>query len=168
MGCIPFLLNETKIMRKTRQEITDPLQIEDILSRNVLVRLALNDSPVPYLVPLNYGYSQGCLYMHSAPEGKKISLLKLNPLVCFEVEDQVAIVPDDQACKWSTRYRSVIGTGSVDIITDAMAKERGLAVIMASHGAPGLTGFDPHQISRMILLVLHIESLTAKQSSNWI
>jgi len=154
-------------MRKTNQEITDPGTLEEILSGAQICRLAMCDGEKPYLLPFNFGYRERCIYIHSAPEGKKIELLRLNPNVCFEVEDPVSIVPGKKACNWSTRYRSVVGEGTVEIITEHEGKKMGLEVIMAQHGIPELTDFDPSQLERMVILKVSITSMSGKKSSNW-
>ena len=118
-------------MRKSRQEIFDRGVLEEILNNQVICRLAMVDGDRPYIIPVNYGYQEGFLYVHSAPEGKKIDLLRQNPELCFEVEDPVEIIKGEQACDWSTRYRSVVGYGRVEILSDEAGKQRGLEVIMA-------------------------------------
>ena len=154
-------------MRKTNQEIRDRQVLHEILQGAVICRIAMMDGDVPYILPVNYGYSGGCLYIHSAPEGKKIELLQKNQLVCFEVEDRSEIIRGKQACDWTTRYRSVVGYGTIDILTDHSGKQHGLQVIMAQHGAPELTDFSPRSLDRMVILKLTITSLTGKQSGNW-
>lgn len=154
-------------MRKSRQEITDPGVLEEILGRQVICRLAMMDGDRPYMVPVNYAYREGCLYIHSAPEGKKIDLLKKNPELCFEVEDSVEITRGEQACDWSTRYRSVVGYGRVEILSDEADKQHGLELIMAQHGAPELREFDPGNMLRMVILRIRITSMSGKKSSNY-
>ena len=154
-------------MRKINQEITDPGTLEEILSGARICRLAICDGEKPYLLPFNYGYRERCIYIHSAPEGKKIELLQLNPHVCFEVEDLVTIVPDIKACNWSTSYRSVVGEGKVEIITDYEGKKIGLEAIIAQHGAHLPADFDAGQMERMVILKITITSMTGKKSSNW-
>lgn len=90
-----------------------------------------------------------------------------NKQVCFEVEDTVQIVKGEEACDWSTRYRSVVGYGTVEILSDDQSKQEGLEVIMAQHGAPELIVFDTKNLKRMVIIKLTITSLTGKQSSNW-
>ncbi len=80
-------------MRKANQEITDPEIIEEILGGAEICRIAMADGDVPYLLPFNYGYRDRCIYIHSAPSGKKIDLLKKNGSVCFEVEQMARIIP---------------------------------------------------------------------------
>lgn len=159
--------NSTEIMRKARQEIKDKASLEEILQGDIICRVAMLDGTRPYIIPFNFGYREGCLFIHSAPEGKKIDLLRLNPEVCFEVEGAMEITKGGQACDWSTRYRSVVGYGDVEIISDEAAKQQGLEVIMAQHGAPDLIEFNQKNLDRMVILKIRITSMTGKQSSNW-
>ena len=154
-------------MRKSRQEIKDHAVLEEILSGAEICRLSMLDKDLPYIIPVNYGYRDGHIYIHSAPEGKKIELLKNNSLICFEVEDTVQIVKGEEACDWTTRYRSVVGYATVEILSSEKGKQEGLEVIMAQHGAPELISFDEKNLKRMVILKLRITSLSGKQSSNW-
>jgi len=154
-------------MRKVNQEIKDSAIIEQILSSAVICRIAIADGDVPYLLPFNYGYRDRSIYIHSALSGKKIDLLKKNNSVCFEIEQTAKVIPKEKACKWATLYRSVIGYGTVEIITDFKRKQRGLEIIMAQHGAPDLIEFEPKNLKEMVILKLTITSITGKQSGNW-
>jgi len=154
-------------MKKSRQEIKDKAVLEEILAGAEICRLSMLDGDLPYIVPVNYGYRDGHIYIHSAPAGKKIDLLKQNKQVCFEVEDTVEIVKGNEACDWTTRYRSVVGYGTVEILSDETSKQEGLEVIMAQHGAPEHVDFDTKNLKRMVILKLRITSLVGKQSSNW-
>ncbi len=154
-------------MRKSRQEIRDRGSLEEILRSQLICRLAMVDGEHPYLIPVNYGYKDGCLYIHSAPEGKKIDLLRKNPEVCFEVEDSMEILTGEQACDWSTRYRSLVGYGEVEILSDHYSKQQGLEVLMAQHGAPELTEFNQKNLDRMVILKIRITSMSGKRSSNY-
>ena len=149
-------------MRKVNQEIRDPAIMEEILSGAVICRIAMADGNVPYLLPFNYGYRDRCIYIHSALSGKKISLLKQNNKVCFEIEQTAKVIPKEKACHWGTLYRSVIGYGTVEIITDPENKQRGLEIIMAQHGAPDLTDFEPKELKAMVILKLTINTMTGK------
>ena len=154
-------------MRKARLEIKDREELEEILSTNVICRLAMVDEGMPYLLPFNYGYRDGIIFIHSAPEGRKIDILRKNPEVCFEVEDRVEVVKAERACGWSTRYRSVVGYGLVEIKGTPVDKQQGLEVIMAGHGAPHLVDFEPKDLRNMLILKLSITSMSGKHSANW-
>jgi len=154
-------------MRKANQEITDKAILEEILTSSKICRLAMIDNGLPYILPFNFGYHENCIYIHSAPVGKKINILKENPLVCFEVEQQADIIEDEIACKWSTLYRSVVGYGNVEIVTGFEEKKQGLKIIMTQHGFTGKMDFDHKEVEFIVVLKLTIDSMTGKQSSNW-
>jgi hypothetical protein len=154
-------------MRKAKQEIIQKTILEEILGNTLICRLAMVDGGRAYIIPVNYGYREGCLYIHSAPEGKKIRLLGRNPEVCFEVEDSLELIKGERACDWSTRYRSVVGYGTVEILSDAQSKQQGLEVIMAQHGAPDLLEFNQKNLDRMVILKVTITSMSGKRSSSY-
>jgi RimJ/RimL family protein N-acetyltransferase len=155
-------------VRKQNQEIRDKAILEEILSLSTICRIAMIDQGEPYLLPFNYGYRDNCIYIHSAQKGKKIDALSIHPRVCFEVEQQADLVKGSLACDWSTLYRSVIGYGRVEIVRDPTQIREGLSIIMSQHGAPELTDFKEKNVKSVVLLKLHIHSMTGKQSSNWI
>jgi nitroimidazol reductase NimA-like FMN-containing flavoprotein (pyridoxamine 5'-phosphate oxidase superfamily) len=118
-------------------------------------------------LPFNYGYKDNSIYIHSAPTGKKIDVLKKNNHVCFEIEYKVELVKHNDPCKWATRYRSVIGYGNVEIVTDEENKKAGLDIIMAHNGKSDDNIYQEKQLHAMVILKLMITSITGKQSSNW-
>jgi nitroimidazol reductase NimA-like FMN-containing flavoprotein (pyridoxamine 5'-phosphate oxidase superfamily) len=154
-------------MRKTNQEITDKSVLAEILTKSKICRLGMIDNGLPYVLPFNFGYHENCLYIHSAPEGKKLDILRENPLVCFEVEQQADIIEDEIACKWSTLYRSVVGYGNVEIVTNFEEKTQGMAIIMKQHGAAGKMEFERKEVEFIVILKVSITSMTGKQSGNW-
>ena len=154
-------------MRKANQEITDKSVLEEILKQAQICRLAMIDNGLPYILPFNFGFHENCIFIHSAPVGKKIDLLKENPLVCFEIEQKAEIITDEIACKWSTLYRSVVGYGNVEIVTDFEEKIQGLEIIMKQHGGAGKQDFDPKEVEFIVILKLSISTITGKQSGNW-
>jgi nitroimidazol reductase NimA-like FMN-containing flavoprotein (pyridoxamine 5'-phosphate oxidase superfamily) len=154
-------------MRRKKQEITDKKIIEDILSKSLICRLGMIDGDKPYIVPVNYGYFNDTIYIHSASEGKKIELLKKNNKVCFEIEYNSEIIKKEKACDWNTKYRSVIGYGKIEIITNEEEKKQGLDFIMSQHGSKGNNIYKNSSLKNMVILKLNIEKLTGKQSGEW-
>lgn len=133
----------------------------------MICRIGMICDGVPYIVPLNYGYEKNAIYIHSASEGKKIDILKTNNKVCFEIEDTTEIIKKDLSCEWATKYRSLIGYGTVEIITDFNQKKRGLDIIMAQHGKDENNIYKEKQVINMVILKITIESVVGKQSGNW-
>jgi uncharacterized protein len=154
-------------MRRKDKEITDKKLIEKILSTSEICRIAMIDDGKPYMVPLNYGYFKNELYFHSALAGKKIELLKLNKHVCFEIEYGAEIIKTEVSCKWSTRYRSIIGYGTIEIIDEFEQKQKALDIIMAQNGKSFNNIYEEKQINNLLILKLQIEEISCKQSGNW-
>ncbi len=150
-------------MRKADREIKDPVELEIVLRRADVCRLAMVDGGEPYIVPLNFGYRDGCLYFHCAREGRKLDILRKNPKVCFELEADVHLVKGEKACQWSTSYESVIGWGTATISLDEKEVKEGLEVLM-SHYTEGPFEFDPRSLSLTALIKVKVERMTGKRS----
>ena len=58
---------------------------EKILSSQVLGRLGCTDGTEPYIIPVTYTYDGKYIYGQTN-EGKKLTILRKNPNVCFEVD----------------------------------------------------------------------------------
>jgi uncharacterized protein len=154
-------------MRRKDKEITDPGIIRQIIEQSNLVRLALHDTPAPYIVPLHYGYKDNILYMHSAPSGRKIDLLRSNNTVGFAIELPYEIIKGEKTCGWSTQYRSMMGVGRVDIVHETSDKIAGLQCIMQQCGGGCPDEFNEKNLDAMVVLKLVIEQITGKQSGDW-
>ena len=150
-------------MRRQEREIRDEAEIQEILEKALVCRLGLYDGQYPYVVPLNYGYRNRCMYFHCAREGKKTDILKKNGRVCIEVDIDFRVVRGETPCRWTAKYRSVIGFGRARIIDDEREKKAGLDVIMAHYGGSG-GGYDEKSLQRTSLIEVVLESITGKQS----
>lgn len=150
-------------MRRQEKEITDRTEIEAILNQAEICRLAMADDNVPYVVALNYGYADNCLYIHCAPEGKKIDFIRKNPHVCFEADVDVEVVETDSVHKCSTKYKSVIGHGTASIITDDAGKKAGLDVLMTQYSDVDHE-YPQKLLDKMVIIKVEIETMTGKQS----
>ncbi len=150
-------------MRKKEQEITDRAEIESVLHRADVCRIAFCTDGLPYIVPVNFGYKDGCIYIHSSPEGQKVEMLKRNNRVCFEVEADVEIAQSGIPCKWGISYRSVIGFGRASLVQDYDQKVAALDVIM-DHYSTGPYEYDVKMVHAAAIIKVEIESMTGKRS----
>lgn len=153
-------------MRHPEKAITDPAAIDGILQRGLVCHLAMVDGDRPYVVPLCYGYREGVLYAHSGREGRKLDVLRRNPAVCFEISVDVALVPTESPCRWSMRYRSVIGTGRATLLDDPEGKRAALEIIVAHYGdAPdGRERYPDAVLARTMIIRVDVESLSGKEN----
>jgi uncharacterized protein len=155
-------------MRRNDKEITSPGIIENILKTAEICRLGLVDNNEAYIVPVNFAYHDGSIYIHSAGMGRKIEILQQNNQVAFELEGEASIQTGPKPCNWTTRYRSIMGKGKITIETDPDQKKQALDLIMKKYGwGNEELVYDDALISRVCILDLRIESLSGKQSGNW-
>jgi len=154
-------------MRRTDKEITDPEIIYDIMVNSSVCRLGLVENGEAYIVPVNYAFKDGYIYIHSAVEGRKIEIRKRNPRVSFEIEYSSETVKNEQACKWGTKYRSLMGKGTISIYHDFESKKECFDLLMKKYGADSSPVYDDTALSKTAVLKLKIDSCTGKQSGVW-
>ena len=65
-------------------ELSD-VEMDELLSSEVFGHLGCSDGGKPYIVPMAYVFRENALYGQTT-EGKKVDMLRKNPLVCFQVE----------------------------------------------------------------------------------
>ena len=106
------------MLRRKDKEITGRSEIEDLLSNVVVGRLGTCLDNVPYITPVNFVYDKNKIYFHSAQEGRKITNIKSNPKVCFEIDEVISIIPRQPPCASSTEYKSVIIYGDIKTVTN--------------------------------------------------
>jgi nitroimidazol reductase NimA-like FMN-containing flavoprotein (pyridoxamine 5'-phosphate oxidase superfamily) len=152
-----------KEMRRKDKEINSTAAIEDVVRKSLVCRIALSDENRPYVVPLCFGYKDNTLYFHSSPEGRKIEILTKNNDVCFEFDVDHEVVHDNKACKWSMKYRSVIGFGKASFVENLEEKKRALDAIVEHYS--GMTFDYPESaIQNTMIIKVEIESMTGKHS----
>ena len=153
-------------MRRLDKQITDESIINEIISKSLICRIAFFDKEYPYVVPMNYGYHENSLYFHCATEGKKIDLIRKNNKVGFEIVHKHELIKKKLSCGWTTEYRSILGTGKIDVLTGYNEKKMGLDIIMKQHGREENT-YSESAVEKVVILKLSIKSLSAKQAGEW-
>ena len=151
-------------MRRKEQEITDKEEIEAIIRRSLVCRVALADEGTPYIVPLCFGYQDNTLYFHSAREGKKLDILKKNNRVCFEFDIDTEIQKDKHPCNWGIQYKSVIGFGEASFVEDLESKKRVLNIVVGQYGG-GPFEFPDAMVQKTAVIKVKVTSMTGKRSS---
>ena len=148
-------------MRRKDREITDRAEIDDIIRRCRVCRVGMIDDGEPYVIPMSFGYDCQCFYLHSAPEGRKLEILRKNSRVCVELDILNEVVTSDQACEWGMAYESVMAMGEAEILEDAEEKKRGLACVMAQY-TEGDWAFPDDAVSRTVVIRVCIDSISGK------
>jgi len=150
-------------MRRADKQITNIMELEAILRSAQICHLSMVDEGKPYVVPLNFGYEDNALYFHSAPEGRKINILRKNPEVCFSVVARHEIVVSERACSWTAEFSSVTGTGKAAILTDRAGKEKGLTVLMSQYSDEKYD-FSDEDLDGVVIIRVEINEMTGKSN----
>ena len=154
-------------MRRKDREVTDPVAIRSVIESAYCCRLGFCDSGEVYIVPLNFGYeeTEGNLvfYFHSAPEGRKMDLVRTVGRVGFELDTDYVLRMGEDACSCTAAFRSIIGTGRVRPVSDPEEKLHALRLIMEHSTGRGNLPFSDSAVSRVAVIRLDVESLSCKQ-----
>jgi nitroimidazol reductase NimA-like FMN-containing flavoprotein (pyridoxamine 5'-phosphate oxidase superfamily) len=116
--------------------ITSQDEILGIIKAAQWCHMAMVDAEgAPYVIPMNFGFRDGVIYLHGAREGKKITILQNNPSVClnFSTDQALRFQSEEVACSYSMKYRSVLAYGRVDFIEDMAEKTAALDIIMSQY-----------------------------------
>jgi nitroimidazol reductase NimA-like FMN-containing flavoprotein (pyridoxamine 5'-phosphate oxidase superfamily) len=150
-------------MRRSEKEIADAAVVMSVIEQSLVCRLGMSDGYRPYVVPLCFGYQDGCLYFHSAPDGEKIDMIRKNSQVCFEFDINAQTIQNELACNWSMKYQSVIGFGKAVIVEDIAEKSLALEVIMRQYSDKDFS-IPKDALEAITVVKVLIDSMTGKQS----
>ena len=84
-------------------------EIDQFLTCARVGRLGVSQKDGPYIVPVDYVYSNGKIFFHTCNKGLKMDSIRRNPNVCFEV---------DEALSDASMFKSAIAFGIAEIIDD--------------------------------------------------
>ena len=150
-------------MRRKEREIKDRAGIESIILDSQVCRMGLCDDGRPYVVPMNFGYRDGKVYMHCATEGRKLDVIRKNPQACLEFEADLQMKHAQEACDFSMKYKSVIAWGKVQVLEKSEEKIYGMNVIMGHYTGKEYE-FPAQALARIVVIRIDIEEMTGKQN----
>ncbi len=144
--------------------IEDRVEIEKVIASSDICYVGMVDGNDPYVIPMNFGYKDNTIYLHSAPEGRSIRLLEKNNRVCitFSNGHKLAFQHPQVACSYRMKARSVIAYGNVTFIEDLGKKVEALNIIMAQYSDKEFQYSDPAVINVKIWTV-EIEQISCKE-----
>lgn len=150
-------------MRKKDREITDPAEIKKILNRGEVISVAMCQGDQPYVLPFNYGFLNGLIYIHSSTKGFKLDVLAQNPKVSFNVTTDVQLLPADNPKDCSVAYSSVVGFGRVRMVDDPVEKLAALEAVMVQYYPKNDAWQYPDKaVGACTVWCIEIEHLTGK------
>lgn len=129
--------------------IMTPEEIEATLGRARTGRIACSLNDRPYVVPISYVYADGSIYAFSAI-GRKIRVMREQPLVCFEVEE----------IESPTSWRSVIVEGRYEEVEDEADRQDTMLRLCA--GVQSLVPRVPDASSGAVVFRLRPETMSGR------
>lgn len=153
-------------MRRKDREVTDAKSIQEIVDSCKVFRVAMSAQGIPYIVPMNFGYSctEGCyeFYFHCAHQGKKLDILKQNSAVCFEMDTAHQLIEGDNACSYGYSFKSFVGSGKAGVVTGSEEKASALQQIM-KHQTGRDFSFSQQQLESVTVCKIIVTEICAKQ-----
>ena len=151
-------------MRRDDRQITDFSEVLAVLDGCRTVRLALHDSPYPYIVPLSFGWEvkdgRLLIYFHCAKEGKKLDLIARDGRVCVEADSLAGYV--QTGCSITADYSSVIAFGVAERVYGEELVH-GLELLLKHCGAEGYSAKDCAARDITAVVRVTVESITGKK-----
>src|ERR671922_1433711 len=113
-------------------EIQSKKKIIEFLNNQPVGRIAsIDKNGYPQVIPMNFVYYDGAIYMHSHPFGEKLDNIERNEKVGFEVDQHICFLPSyyfhpTDASQADTLYISVVIKGNALIVEDNKEKAKAL------------------------------------------
>jgi nitroimidazol reductase NimA-like FMN-containing flavoprotein (pyridoxamine 5'-phosphate oxidase superfamily) len=115
----------------------------EFLNSQPVGRIAsLDGNGYPQVIPMNFVYHDGVIYMHSHPFGEKLDNIRRNPNVGFEVDQHICFLPSyyfhpTDASQADTLYISVVIKGKAEIVHRNEEKALALNALMEKYQKEG-------------------------------
>ena len=145
-------------------DITDPKEIESVIQSCPYCMVGITDDEGnPYVVPMNFAYADGVVYLHSGPTGTKQALVKRRPQVCitFCHGHELVWMHEQMACSYSMKSRSVVCRGRVRLVEDMAEKRRALDLMMRHYTAAPCGSSEP-AVRNVQVWAVKLDSLSCR------
>ena len=144
--------------------ITDPQEVEAILRRCPYCMVGMVDAEgLPYVIPMNFAFEAGTVYLHSGPQGGKLDLVRRQPEVCltFCEGHELVYMHRQVACSYSMKSRSIVCRGRVEFIDEMEEKRRILTLLMRQY-TDEPCGFAEPAVRNVVIWKIPVRQLTCR------
>lgn len=140
-------------------------KIESVISRCDICFVGMADTDnQPYVIPMNFGYKDETIYLHSAPTGKSIDIINHNNRVCitFSIDHELVFQHPKVACSYRMRAKSVVCEGKVEFIENLSEKYDALHIIMQHYSGRSFEYGEP-AVRNVKIWKIQLEEISAKE-----
>jgi len=144
---------------------TDKEVIEAIILKANICFIGLVDQDQkPYVLPMNYGYKDNAIYLHSAPEGRMIDIINNNNNICitFSIDNELVFQHPEVACSYRMTSKSVVINGKVEFIDDMEQKREALNILMKTYSEKKFEYSDP-AVKNVKIWKVPMDEVTCKE-----
>jgi nitroimidazol reductase NimA-like FMN-containing flavoprotein (pyridoxamine 5'-phosphate oxidase superfamily) len=154
-------------LRRKKRAIKTSREMELLLERMPVGRLAVTTEEGPYIIAVNYLFFEGSIYFHSGLAGRKMEALRADSRVCFMVDEIGPQVLLEQGCGISQVYKSVVCFGKAEFVEGQVEKRRILEKMVQKY-VPSSYAFSPmkdQNIKKTAVVRIVIESMSGKENA---
>ena len=137
----------------------DPAWLDAFFQRADEIFVSFSGGEFPYVLPLNFVWLDGHIYLHCAFTGRKIDLIRQDGRAGFAAALDVTIVRE-QSTTW---YKSVSGCGRVRIVEDMEEKRRALDALSLRYAARCPRPTPDAMLRRVNVLRIDVEDIRGKE-----
>ena len=146
---------------RRQDRLLDEARAREILQVGEYGFLAMAAVEGGYGVPINYAIRGDTIYLHCAPEGRKLQAVANDNRVTFCVVGEKRLIPE----KFTTMYESVVASGSARIVEDEDERRQALRLIVekyaSQHVEEGLKAIE-RSLHRTAVVAIEVHTLTGK------
>lgn len=154
-------------MHHRKYSITGQADMDAIIQKSFYCSVAFPGTP-PYIIPMNFGYTDGCIYLHGAKKGEKVRYLTSHnegcPVSLLFVASATLYATGDAACDLTTNHESVIIKGIASEVTDDAEKSRGIKALLTHVGKEELP-INFTLLKRTLFIRVVIDEMTGSRRS---
>jgi len=146
-----------------RKQTNDRETLELLFDKAGVCRLGMCAEGAPYIVPMNFGYKDSCIYLHSSTAGRKIDILRRNDNVCVEVDLDHELVDSGAASTCGMKYRSAIAFGKASFVEESTGKAEALDIIVDHYFEAMPHDYAAKFLEAVAIIRIELDSATVKE-----
>lgn len=121
-----MVYNNSNVRRQDRL-LSEERAIELLRAAEYGTLSMIDENGLPYGIPVNYVWDEkDSLYIHCAPEGRKLRVIAAHPEVTFSIVGNVNLQPS----KFTTEYESIVLKGKARVGLSAEERMQALVLLV--------------------------------------
>ena len=146
---------------RRQDRLLDELRAREVLQAGEYGILSMATEQGGYGVPINYALVRDTIYLHCAPEGRKLRAISADERVSFCVVGHSRVVSEH----FTTEFESVIVQGRARVVEAENERRMALRAIVekysAEHIEEGLKAIE-RSIHRTVVIAVNVETFSGK------